>query len=352
MDLRNILLLLYGSSCLLSWLDITNIRPYIKYYIASILFLLFLCTGVMLFPFTPDYLMYSTQYYDFARDDFLLPEPYDETIDYGFLTIFTLVKSLGGDSIAVYLCITLLVLCVYFFILKKYTSAFFTATFFLLSRQYELQNIIQIRQGLACAVVLFSLQYVQSRNLKKFLLCVLIASLIHKTLVVAILIYPMSLIHWNTRSVFLVILGSVVLCFSPLTDFLIDSLVNVDVGTVKLMQYAATSESADVKDSQLIINIISLSICAVLLLRFHANKYANVFISMLLLGIIIASSFSNFSIFSNRLSLIFRLAIPFVPALVIEECKGWSNKIIVMILISFIGLLLATRGYINYSEFY
>lgn len=352
MDLRNALLLLYGASLLLSWLDITNIRPYAKYYIGLILFVLFLCVGALLFPFSPDYSMYTTHYYDFARKDFSFPESYDETIDYGFLAIFTIIKSFGGDVIDVYLCITLLVLLIYFSILRKYTTAFFTAAFLLISRQYELQNIIQIRQGLACAIILFSLQYVQQHDWKKFLLAVIIAGFIHKTLLVAILIYPMSLIHWDSKKTVILIIGSIVLCLFPLSDLFIEGLASIGLGTVKLMQYASTTEAANVKDTQLIANIISLSICIGLLLKFHANNYANIFISMLLLGMLIASSFSNFSIVSNRMSLIFRLAIPFAPALVMEECKGLRSKIVVMLLISIIGSLLAIRGYMNYSELY
>lgn len=346
------LLFLYIISAFATWLDLFFVKSDIikKYYFAVLLFVA-LCIGYSIFPYSPDYVGYLSYYYA-ADNDFGFLNINDDSIDYGFLFLFSFLKIFGLEMECIYIIITVLVCYLYYKILTNHTRYYMVALVFLLTRQFELQNIIQIRQGLACAIVLYSLKFVLNRKIKKFLLTVVIASLIHKMVLVSLLIYPISFIKWNKKKCILISLCSLIIYFVPITEMLLQYFLSLDIGTLKILQYAGTNESIEISGIQMIVNMISLTGGMMILASMKQGERNNVYITMMAIGLFITCAFSDFFILSNRLSLVFRLVLIFVPCAILEKIQDFKMKVIIISIIMIFGLVLGYRSYIAYSSLY
>jgi hypothetical protein len=76
---------------------------------------------------------------------------------------------------------------------------------------YYIGDIFPIRQSLALSIILFSGQFIIQRKLVPFLICVYLASLFHTSSLVFFLAYPISTLHFSTKTIAVSLLGSAVL---------------------------------------------------------------------------------------------------------------------------------------------
>lgn len=86
-----------------------------------------------------------------------------------------------------------------YFCVKKYAKNYLvTILLFVAIGTYYMQFFI-LRQAIAIAILLYSIKYISEKKLFKFILCVLIATLFHKTSIVFILAYFVCNIKFNLK---------------------------------------------------------------------------------------------------------------------------------------------------------
>lgn len=76
---------------------------------------------------------------------------------------------------------------------------------------YFIEDAGQIRQGLSIAITLFAFRYIVSRNLLKFLICVYVAYLFHKTAIIFVPAYWIANYKWSTLQCGLLVLAGLFL---------------------------------------------------------------------------------------------------------------------------------------------
>ena len=99
-----------------------------------------------------------------------------------------------------FICVidTITTLEVYFFIKKYSKNYLITILLFVAIGTYYMQFFI-LRQAIAVAILLYSIRYIKSKRIFKFTLCVLIATLFHKTSLVFLLAYFVCNIKFNLK---------------------------------------------------------------------------------------------------------------------------------------------------------
>lgn len=337
---------LAGISAMCCWLDLINIKKVYKNIILIIILGFALYCGYINFFNSTDYDVYN-MYYNYASGNFEF-EYNNDIYDYGYVWFHTIIKSLGGDLMNVYFFTCLISLICYYITLRKYTLYIFSTWFLLFGKYFAAQNIIQIRQGLACAIMLLSLKYVYEKKFIKFICIIFIAMLIHKTVIVALLIYPASKIKWNKIKVYGGILISLFFCFLPVMTNLIFRILLPIIGIEldKFEAYEGGDFSTPISIFEIAFRLSTVSFFSWFLLKWKNEGYNQIFLSMLMLGFGFLCMFSDFNVLSERLSTIFFLAFSFVPVVLFHEANSLKMKILINTFILIMGIILVTKNYI------
>lgn len=345
MEERVYLLILGVISCSCCCLDIINIKKIYKQIIFIIILLFALYCGCINFPYSTDYEIYKG-YYEYS------PNSIDFTInnnlyDYGFLWLNMFIKYYGGNLEDVYFVICIIILMIYYYAFPKFTPYIFLSWYFLFARFFELQNIVQIRQGLAIVIMLFALKFIYERKLIKYIVCILIATLFHKTLLVALLIYPFSKINWTKNKIIIFLLLCIGMYLIPLTNIIFNNLLPlIGVEIPKFEAYQGTSYAETSSLIVIVIRFINVMILSYFLFKVKKLWYYKIFLSMLLLGLLIMCMFSDFDILSGRLSNIFFIAFTFAPLCFLDLVKSLKEKILVTALLMIIGTVFVLKNYV------
>lgn len=353
MEYKEYIYILSIISIMCCWLDIINMKKVYKDIVLIIILLLALYCGYLNFPSSPDYEVYN-MYYNYATDNFVFSykdniSDYGKDIyDYGYVWFHTIIKSLGGDLMTVYFFTCLFSLACYYMVLKKYTPYVFITWLLLFGKYFVAQNIIQIRQGLACAIMLLSLKYVYEKKVIKFICIILVATLIHKTLIVALLIYPFSKIHWNRIKVIGMIVFSVLLySIQIMTNIFFKGIFPLlGVELVKFDNYSGTIYMTSISHFGFIFRLCTVSFFSYFLLKWIDKDYNRIYLSMLMLGFLFLCMFADFNVLSERTATIFFLAFSFVPVVLFNEVKSLKENILTVSFVILMGIVLIVKNYV------
>lgn len=129
-----------------------------------------------------------------------------------YLFINSFIKMFTTDSIFVFLCIAFLTAFINIYYFNKYSPFFILSVLLYFSHSYLYKDFTQIRAGLSCAILLFTIPYILNKEFLKFLIIVSISSLIHSAAIVMIIVYFYSLVEFSKKRVFIIL--SIVILFS------------------------------------------------------------------------------------------------------------------------------------------
>lgn len=322
------------------WLDVSDIRKIYKKIILFFIMIYSLYVGYIYFPLSLDFWGYKSTYYDYTSGTFDFEDIQDGILDYGFLWICELVKSMGGSFEAFYIVICVISLFCCYSCLLKYTPYVFSAWFLWFARTFYENNINQIRQGLAICIFLFALRYVVERKLLQFIIIVIMASLIHKTMIITFLIYPLGHIKWDIKKISIFVGLCVFLYTLNIYQYMIVFMTDyLGIGVAKMAQYSnSLDDMANESASYLIYRSILILSLAFYLLKWNTIKYNNLHISMLLMAFFSMLIFSELSIFSSRLSAVFSSSFCFALPEIYRDAKCLSRKMIFVLIIIAVGI--------------
>lgn len=153
-------------------------------------------------------------------------------VEKGFYLLSVAIKTLTNDSQAYLVLVSLVT---FFFLFKDFSQY---ATYPLLgvciyiSRFFVGRNLMQIRAGLAYAIILLGIRYVTERNWKMYFLIIFIAYLFHQSALIAIPLYFMGYIKIKKKHVVMLIAFAFILTafFTPvLQQYVTDNASDLEV---------------------------------------------------------------------------------------------------------------------------
>ena len=155
-----------------------------------------------------------------------------------------------------------------------------------------------VRQMLATSILLFSIKYIKQRNIKKFFICILGASLIHLSALIFIPVYFLYTIKWNNKTMIFSIICSYALSsiFSKIMMWIISF--------TKYNWYLDSIYKAERGGIVMILINLAIFIFSIL---FNSDKKNEIYIKLQCLSVISMSLIGKVPV-ANRIQWIFGLS--------------------------------------------
>lgn len=284
----------------------------------------------------------------------LTPRTFTTTTIEPLFGIFILfIKSFGGSFVIFWACLAACNLGIKFYVFRKYAPYLFPALLIYFVGMFIERDFDGIRQGFAMAFCLLSLRYVIRDKFLPFFVLILVATFIHTSSIVFVLIYFIRNIYIPNRLLYCIIGVALLLVVfhisisRALLDYIPDSIVRI-----KLMRYAESenySMSAGINIG-IVFRIIILILFTSMRNRLSMidEKLYNILKNGFALAIVLSLVFNDFIVLSHRLPYVFRefqiLIIPYFYCIV----RNNKNRVLVLGIITLYALLLMTR--ILYGE--
>lgn len=112
--------------------------------------------------------------------------------EYGYVLLNKILSLVSSNERVLLVGIGLLVTLGYVRFIRVYSKTVWLSLFLLVALGYYISSLSMLRQSLAIVCLLNSIQYVESRNFKKFALWVSVAVFFHYTAIAFFLLYPLS----------------------------------------------------------------------------------------------------------------------------------------------------------------
>lgn len=161
---------------------------------------------------------YSNYLYQFDRlKNYGFAELHEFTsfykIEYGFTIIVKLIQQITDENLVVVgLMFGVMYLCIYHFIKHESPDILFSI-FLFLSFSFFNQSLNITRQYLSASIIMYALSLIDKKELKKYIVLVGLASLIHKTGLLGLLFYPIVNCKYSIKKISgIVIILSIVSC--------------------------------------------------------------------------------------------------------------------------------------------
>lgn len=120
-----------------------------------------------------------------------------------FLFLNTLVKVFTDDYAYLFLCVAILSVSINLWHFKKYSPYFVLSVLLYFSHIYFYKEFIQIRAGLAGAILFFAIPYLTQRKFWKFASVVIFASMFHTASMIIFLVYFVNRYDFSKKMIFL-----------------------------------------------------------------------------------------------------------------------------------------------------
>lgn len=141
--------------------------------------------------------------------------------EYLYLLLGSIIKLFTDNSIYNFLAVAFLAVGINIYCYKKFSPYVLISILFYFSHAFLYKEMAQIRTGLACAIVLLSVLYIQRRQLIHFLVTVFVAGFIHIGAFVVLPFYWICNISFSKKTFyFFLFLGFIVAQFNWLGEFL------------------------------------------------------------------------------------------------------------------------------------
>ncbi len=182
----------------------------------------------------------------------------------------------------------------FFAIYRQSKIPWLSITIFFLSGAFLL-SMNGMRNYMAIAIVIYSLKYIYDKKFLKFLLCILLAASIHKSILILILLYPLYNLKIDIK---FIIIGFII---SIITMFFINGILSFILSKTSYINYFNTDKIfVDPLYSMLVINIMIFILFLFNYNNYKNNKEYNFYLKLQMFSVIIC-------IFSFKLSLSYRL---------------------------------------------
>jgi hypothetical protein len=238
----------------------------------------------------------------------------------GFFFIGVIVKTFTSSAVAYLTTVSALTFLLLYLIFRKYALYPFLGICAYLSRFFIARNLIQIRSGLAYAIILYGIQYITNRDWKRYFGLVFIAYFFHHSAVIAIPLYFISYINFRKWQIVAVLALAFVI-----GGFFTDVLQSYIIETSQDLEIATTyTQGGYVEEAKGLANPL-IYLQSFLLLAFTFNEerlrnriphYSTIRVAYLY-STFILTAFSMFTALSGRTSTMFAtLEFIIIPSLI------------------------------------
>lgn len=206
------------------------------------------------------------------------------------------------------------------------------------SNYFVLHEMTQIRVGIACGFLLFSLEHVKNRNIVKFLIFILLGTFFHYTALIFIPVYFLNTQRISKVFYFMLLSASILLAIVNFGVQKLLYLFNFGMLQLKLDLYIGahsdgTFQGINIFNALILINII-MGVFILLKIKVISTteKYAILFIKLHFISLILFYMFSSLVVFAWRFSELFGIAQFVLFPMAIHSFKEkWAGQLLLIL---------------------
>ncbi|MGE9313498.1 EpsG family protein [Niabella sp. CJ426] len=198
---------IFFSLFLLGYLDILRIESSFRKFIFWIFILFFIVMGGIRWETGTDWYAYLNF---FERND-SWKEFKESDFEIGFSFINYIIKFLFNSYTALLIPFSFFTISLKANIIVQKDYFKYGIVSLLIYYSYYLGDMFFVRQSLSLSITFFSISYIISRDLKRFILCIVVASLIHVSALLFIFAYPISKINITTGFAVVILITSAII---------------------------------------------------------------------------------------------------------------------------------------------
>jgi hypothetical protein len=319
-----------------------------NYYVFG--FFLICISGFRIGDVMPDYATYTSLYFQISSvfNTYLI-EP-------SFILIVELSNLIyRNEPIVLFVIYAILGVSFKFLAIKKLSNFFFFSVFIYISNYFILHEMIQIRNGVASALILLSSAYAYNREKKKFIFLILSATFFHYFSLIFFFLWFLKPNNFK-KYIYIGLIPLAYLIYFINLDFVNMILENFPLDGTKLTVYANADRREQFRLNVFGIFIITRIIIFIYFVIFSKsikrhNKYFYFLIKCYGIGVFIYIALSNYPEIAVRISqTLFLSEIIIIPTLIFTfKNRNFSRFIILLFgLLNFLLNVYFTT-YFNYS---
>ncbi|MBA5628385.1 EpsG family protein [Moheibacter lacus] len=302
---------------------------------------------------SPDWVAYWNAFEGIAQSSWAELPIFSEMVDMemGYVVLNKLVNTIGLGYASFTLIIAIIALWLKSGIIYKYGGYAFMSLLMYFIPTYLFEEHVHVRQGLANAIMFFSIPFIIERKFWKFFMCFVLAFLFHKAVLAFLLAYWIVKIKFNSLTIVLLVVAAVLANVTGLSGAIDGIMQFMPFGVAETYNDYANELSSDGGVLGDIVKI--LTVLAIVVFNKSVTENDPLFIyfrNIYLFGVVIYFFFGN-GIFAARLPGFFTVYIIFVvPRMVkaLQDNKLYKN--IVYIAFTTYTLLLYINFYNNWGS--
>lgn len=220
---------------------------------------------------------------------------------------------------------------------KKYSPYIFLSIFLYFSRIFLVIDMGQFRQGIALSIILWSISYLLNSKKYKFLILVLVASLIHSSAIIALLFYFVINLRFQKSTYLYILASSFVFLFLNLKEFFFGVFYPIlpKFLSHKLFMYTEVleTETLGLTFNALYKVFLTFIILFFFYYKIFENKWTQGIFNIYFFGTIFYFVFNFFPQLSSRGSMhATQLEIIIIPLLISWLMRSYTNVLIYIVI--------------------
>lgn len=259
---------------------------------------------------SPDYDAYATVFKILGNNRIVNQDITIVANDPGYMLLNRFISTFTSSPILLFLSVAMVSVGINLYSYRKYTPFFFTAVLLYFVHTYIGRELMQIRAGLACAICLYSIQFIINRQGWKFLLTILVATSFHLVAICFLWAYVLCSLKFSLRVWKVLIFVSIIIgLFCPLGQF-IKMIPAMDL-LERVQEYNEWEEyngSLGVFTNPTVLKTLFITLLSMRffnqLQRFHGFK---VFFDLYAFSLCWLVCFSDYGIFCARIATVFSI---------------------------------------------
>ncbi|MCL1617178.1 EpsG family protein [Bacteroides sp. ET71] len=265
--------------------------------------------------------------------------------DVGFNLLSKIILAIFNSPIAVFWGVACISVALNLNSFRKYSASFLICVLYYFVHLYVLKDMIQIRAGLASAICLYAIRYLELREYKKYIFITCLAISMHFSAIVCLLI----LLFYRYRCNRIVLKYLFILCLliglvCPLGQFIKMFLFGIDE---RLSAYIMYGDSGFASELGIFTNLNTVKSMALFLIAYFfynklnsSNRYFVYIFYIYALGVYWLMIFNDFAIIGARMSNILLSVEPILISYLLSLFADKSRWIILLVIICVTYLML------------